>query len=99
MIFYLFTYIHIFIYIYINDASEEQGQLNAALFSLLSVVTGTMDINVDLGCNRVSDPDVSPDSSPGQNGTMTPGGCTVTQTCMAPEEAKPFDTVLRFLLL
>lgn len=57
-------------------ASEGWNQLRAALSSRFLVVTGAMDIYIDHGCSRATEPDTALGSSPGPGNTMVQGGST-----------------------
>lgn len=65
-----------------DTTSEEWDQLCEALSSLLSVVTG------------ITEPDMDPDSSVGSVETMTLVIALATQIYMAPAESQPSGTNL-----
>lgn len=56
--------------------NEGQGPLCAAFYSLLSVVTGAMDINTDCSYSRARDTDVASGSNPKAENIMAMGGST-----------------------
>lgn len=60
-----------------------------------SVMTEALDINMDPGCCRGVDPDMSPDSNPGQMSSCPPRvSAQATQINMAPGAAQPMNITM-----
>lgn len=73
-------------------ASEGQGQLFAALFSLLSVARGTMDLAKDGRSGKAIDPDMAFNSNPGPFDIMALDGSTGHSDLYGPVEVQLLDT-------
>lgn len=75
-------------------ASEGQSQLRAALSSLSSVITGTMDINTNWSCSRAVDPDIAFNCGLNPEVTMAPRGRTWVPDLYGPKGHMILKTIM-----